>query len=204
MTGIDRSPSGNIDKYVKRCEQIIKIIYKLPKGRRAEIMLLEDVNIDLLLSSKCMVMGKITKFCNDFFLRQYVKEATRLKSMLIDHFYTNSHNIFSCTPLPINVSDHLPIGIIRKKKGNTHTHTEFSGRSYLRYTREVFKNLLIDHDWNLFYSLTNVKPTKKEPMDVQSGRSINRSLGFLAKILDMFNLFGRPIRGLFGRPHKSF
>ena len=35
-------------------------------------------------------------------------------------------------------------------------------------------------------------------------KEINWSLGFLSKIFDMSNIVGRPIRGLFGRPHKSF
>ena len=39
-------------------------------------------------------------------------------------------------------------------------------------------------------------PTIKDP--------INGSLGFLRKILDMSNIVCQPIRGLFGRPDKSF
>ena len=47
-------------------------------------------------------------------------------------------------------------------------------------------------------------PTKEGPTDVQSDRRINWLSGFLSKIFDMSNIVGRPMRGLFGRPHKSF
>ena len=158
IVGIYRPPSGKIDEYVKKCDNIIESIYMLPKGRQGEIMILGDVNIDLLLSKKCRMIGKVTKFCNKFSLKQLVKEPTRLsnKSSLIDHFYTNSYNISFCSPLPINVSDHLPIGIIRKKKCIAHSHSEFTGRSYIRYTKELFRKLLNDQNWDLFYSLRNV------------------------------------------------
>ena len=44
--------------------------------------------------------------------------------------------------------------------------------------------------------------TKKGHTDIQSDRHINWLLGFLSKI--MSNIVGRPIRGLYGRPDKSF
>ena len=37
---IYRPPSGKIDEYVKKCENIIESIYMLPKGRQGEIMIL--------------------------------------------------------------------------------------------------------------------------------------------------------------------
>ena len=47
-------------------------------------------------------------------------------------------------------------------------------------------------------------PTKNAPMAVQSRRLNNKSVGFFAKKLNRSNIFRRPIRGLFGRPDKSF
>ena len=46
--------------------------------------------------------------------------------------------------------------------------------------------------------------TKNDPLDVLSGRPINKSVGFLTKKLNMSNIFRRLIRGLFSRPDKSF
>ena len=45
---------------------------------------------------------------------------------------------------------------------------------------------------------------ENRPLNIQSDRQINWLSGFLSKIFDMSNVVGRPIRGLFGRPHKSF
>ena len=47
-------------------------------------------------------------------------------------------------------------------------------------------------------------PTRNDPLDIQSGRPINKSVGFLTRKLNMSNIFRRLIRGLFSRPDKSF
>ena len=47
-------------------------------------------------------------------------------------------------------------------------------------------------------------PTRNDPLDVSSGRPINKSVGFLTKKLNMSNIFRRPIRGILSRPDKSF
>ena len=62
IVGLYRPPSGKIDEYIKKCEKIVENTYLLPKGRKAEMMLLGDVNLDLLLSKKCRIRSKINKF----------------------------------------------------------------------------------------------------------------------------------------------
>ena len=47
-------------------------------------------------------------------------------------------------------------------------------------------------------------PTKKDPLDIQSGRPINKLTGFWTKILNMLNPVSWPIRDLISRPDKSF
>ena len=59
IVGLYRPPSGKIDEYIKKCEKIVENIYLLPKGRKAETMLLGDVNVVLLLSKKCRITSKI-------------------------------------------------------------------------------------------------------------------------------------------------
>ena len=51
---------------------------------------------------------------------------------------------------------------------------------------------------NLFWRLG----TKKRPLDIQCGRQINWSSGFLSKIFDMSNIVRQPTTGLVGQPHK--
>ena len=60
--------------------------------------------------------------------------------------------------------------------------------------------VIINHSSTHRLYLFCLLPTKKDPLDVQSGRLINKSLGFLTNILDMFNPVSRPIRGLISRP----
>ena len=47
-------------------------------------------------------------------------------------------------------------------------------------------------------------PTKKDPTADESDQEISKSVGFLTKILNMFNPVCRPIRGIICRPDKSF
>ena len=60
----------------------------------------------------------VNKFVNKFSLRQLINAPTRISaiSTIIGHVYTNSCNILFCEPLIINVSDHLPIALVRKKQ----------------------------------------------------------------------------------------
>ena len=83
----------------------------------------------------------VNKFVNKFSLRQLINAPTRISSIstIIVHVYTNSCYILFCEPLTINVSDHLPIALVRKKQHSVSKNVKFSGRSYLRYS---FDNLL--------------------------------------------------------------
>ena len=122
------------------------------------MLILGDVDIKRLMNQKSHVLNKVMKFCNRLSLKQLVKEPTRSGhtiSTIIDHFYINSHDIMYCRPLRLIVSDHLPVAIVRKKKYVIVGHSEFSGRSYLRYN-ELFEVLLNEFDWNVFFKLNNV------------------------------------------------
>ena len=159
VVGIYRPPSGKIDSYMSNCTSIFENIQSLPKGDKAEIFFLGDFNIDLnTKNGKGKMPSVVNKFVNKFSLRQLINAPTRIStiSTISDHVYTNSCNILFCEPLIINVSNHLPIALVRKKQRFVSKNIEFSARSYLRYFLDNLRTMLNDYRWNDFYSLNDV------------------------------------------------
>ena len=56
----------------------------------------------------------------------------------------------------INVSDHFPIALVRKKQRSVSKNVEFTGRSYLRFSLEEFHIMLHGYEWNDFHLLNDV------------------------------------------------
>ena len=143
---------------MNNCSSIFEKIQSLPKGDKAEIFL-GDFNIDLnTKNGRGKMPSVVNKFVNKFSLRQLINTPTRISSIstIIDHVYTNSCNILVCEPLTINVSDHLPIALVRKKQRSVSKNVEFSGRSYLRYFFDNLRTMMNEYGWNDFYSLNDV------------------------------------------------
>ena len=69
---------------------------------------------------------------------------------IIDWIYTDSINITHSGTLNINMSDHLPTFLIRKKTRNKIERHRLRGRSYIQYNKETFSQLLNQQDWTLF------------------------------------------------------
>ena len=95
-------------------------------------------------------------------LKQYIKQTTRQDSdTIIDLILSNSEIIQESGVIDINISDHLPIFLIRKKAKIKHQKVTFMGRSYtnlntdslsenlLSYTRNDFATNNIDSCWNI-------------------------------------------------------
>ena len=149
---------------MSNCTSIFEKIQSLPKGDKAEIFFLGDFNIDLnTKNGKGKMPSVVNKFVNKFSLRQLINAPTRIStiSTIIHHVYTNSCNILFCEPLIINVSDHLPIALVRKKQCFVSKNVEFSGRSYLRYSLDNLRTMLNEYKWNDFYSLNDVNVLRK-------------------------------------------
>ena len=53
--------------------------------------------------------------------------------------------------LPTNVSDHIPMYMVRKKEKDSYPKIEFEGRSYYNFDDDIFTKLLLREDWNFVY-----------------------------------------------------
>ena len=86
-------------------------------------------------------------------LRQLIKEPTRPtleRSSCLDLFITNCDNICKVGVCNINISDHIPILLTRKKVKTMKKKCDFIGRSYRNYNKVLFQQMVIESDWHTF------------------------------------------------------
>ena len=77
------------------------------------------------------------------------------RNSLLDIILTNSTNYAYCGNVSLDLSDHLPIYINRKKPKTNKTMVRFEGRSYRNYDPGILSEMLINDDWNTFYDSTD-------------------------------------------------
>ena len=104
---------------------------------------------------------KLLKFIDGVSMTQIIKDFTRLseKDSIIDLILTNSKHIQISGVLPVNVSDHMPVYIVRKKVKDKYPKIEFEGRSYYRFDEETFTDLLLREDWTFVYENRSLDET---------------------------------------------
>ena len=145
---IYRPPQGDIDVFITYIENVLNDI----ELESIELFLMGDFNIDFLdkKDSKCK---KLIDLIRPFGLRQLIKEPTRLtfdRNSCLDLFITNCDNISKSGVCNINISDHLPILLTRKRIKIPKRKCTFTGRSYRNYNRNTFQQYLKEADWNAF------------------------------------------------------
>ena len=107
-----RPPSGNSEiavSMIKNCLNQIKNVHK------CEIVLVGDLNIDY--SNKESYMYKtLSTIEEEFMLEQKIRSSTRIHkctSTLLDVVFTYIRNIYKSGCINYNISDHLPVYIIK-------------------------------------------------------------------------------------------
>ena len=103
------------DKDVKKrdiFDKLTEIKSTVTKNRK--IIMFGDFNVNLL-SDKDKEEANIEHFCLDNDLFQLIDTITRPKSAtLIDHIYTNVHNVAEHGIIHFHISDHRPIYMLLK------------------------------------------------------------------------------------------
>ena len=148
IIGIYRPPEG---KYKEFTQFIAKILNQIDKSR-TDTVLLGDFNIDFN-DKRLLSNSKLDTLESKYGLKQIIKENTRItntSSTCIDLLFTDIQNITDSGTINYNISDHLPIFLIKKKARNKIIKRDVFGRSYLRYDREIFNSLLQLQDWTAF------------------------------------------------------
>ena len=144
LTALYRPPSGQIQPF---SNYLIQLFDRLSLNKKFDVILGGDFNIDY---QKCSPNRKTLKDIESRFgLTQMVSEKTRplYSDTTVDLIFTNNPNFMKTGSFDLNISDHLPIYIIRKKIKIKPTSSEFIGRSYKKYSTDILKQRLELIDW---------------------------------------------------------
>ena len=153
LFGIYRPPDGKYAEFVLRITRMLNQIDRL----RSETILIGDFNIDY--NNKRLVSSSNLEILeNKYALKQIIKGNTRItdtSTTCIDLLYTDMINIIESGVINYNISDHLPIYLIKKKVMNNIKKDNVEGRSYLHYNKDVYIRLLRSMDWTQFDAVTD-------------------------------------------------
>ena len=121
---------------------------------RTELLVLGDFTIDY--SSKNLLRTlKVKNVESKYNISQLINTATRITestATILDWVYVSTEYISTSGTLNHNISDHLPVFVVRKKNRNKNKKKLVEGRSYLRYSTERFQALLNELDWDIYDS----------------------------------------------------
>ena len=150
-----RPPTGAIDSFFTTLTDIILQNSLLEN----EMWLLGDLNIDFLKREDPNTR-KLFDFLRLTGLSQRIKLPTRMTgftSSCIDHIISNIENVKISSVGVLNdvISDHYPVYICIKKERNRVEHMKIKGRTYRKYDKGIFQELLIHENWDVFYASTD-------------------------------------------------
>ena len=126
---------------------------KLKEISRSEIFCLGDFNIDMSKPSKDR--KDLYEILSENGLEQLIKKTTRqtIKTKtILDLIITNSDCVLVSGILYNNISDHYQVYLIRKHIKKQKQPTQFVGRNYSNYNKEILENALDQIDWTNFIS----------------------------------------------------
>ena len=148
IIAIYRPPSGKHKKFLDHLNLYLPDLI----SPRVENYILGDFNINYGSTELIKKYG-FHKMESKLNITQYISEFTRISpnsKTIIDWIYSDSPYIRRTGVLDINLSDHLPIYLIRKKYRNKVEKHTITGRSYIRYDKAIFCNILSQKEWSVF------------------------------------------------------
>ena len=158
IASIYRPPSGNLQMALKELTNSSTFVQDNYHG---EMTLMGDFNVDY--KARNTPAFKLLKtFERDFNLTQLIKVTTRpCSKTCLDLIFTNMDYINASGILNINISDHLPVFIIKKKSKNPSDKTNIRCRSYVNYDKQKFQeNIKRNNKWRDFWNTEETNPDK--------------------------------------------
>ena len=111
-----------------------------------------DFNVDYL-DKRNKEFTELNTTMKSLGLKQTIKGPTRYgRNSCLDLIFSNSESIAACGVIHVNISDHFPVFVSRKKDRIITKKTKFDGRSYVRYDKEQFQANLLQKNWDNFYT----------------------------------------------------
>lgn len=165
-----RPPAGATDAFVNHICQILDEIEGIDER---EIYICGDMNIPYN-QTNTIGYRKLKMLENKYNLTQVVKTPTRCTartSSILDLIFTNSNCLSMSATDEVNISDHEPVYIIRKKRNVKPKRVTFECRDFRSFNDEAFQDDLKRYDWSGFYRENDVDSLWDELRNVI--RSIN-------------------------------
>ena len=146
LFNVYRPPSGDIDIFINSLKQTLEIY----RNQRCDIFIGGDLNI-YMKHINSQDSEKLNTFRKLSQLKQKIDKVTRPDSnAMLDLIITNCDIVKECSTLDINISDHLPVYLIRKKVKVPNEKIDFKGRSYKNLNRDIVENMLRNVDWTIY------------------------------------------------------
>lgn len=145
-----RPPGGNSSFAVNFVKEKVELL----DNNQNEIVLIGDLNWNCINENVY-----ITEICNELGLTQVIDPPTRITSdrnSLLDVVMTNIKNIAYCGCINCNVSDHLPVFVIKKRIAPRDEFEFIYKWSYRDYDYDTFCDILCDLDWSIINLLNDV------------------------------------------------
>lgn len=151
VCAVYRPPTGNTDNFINSLERCIVGCNNIFGG---DILLTGDMNIDLT-RQKCSQKKKLLSLTGKLGLTSHVNTHTRItqtSSTTIDLIFSNFDHVYSSGTVNLNLSDHLPVYIVKKKEREEKKSIFICGRSYSNFDEESFKIDIQNIDVNLLFN----------------------------------------------------
>ena len=145
VCNIYRPPAGNLVK----CLEYIENCYSAINTAKTDIFILGDFNVDVK-NTKMGDNKKLSFFFKSNQLTQWINENTRNTintNTVIDLGISNCKYISHSGTIPVFISDHQPIHLIKKKSRDRRPKESFMGRSYRGFDEKRFKQSLRNKNW---------------------------------------------------------
>lgn len=153
-----RPPSGNYTVALNKLTDVLTTIREI--RNRHSIILGGDFNIGVSKTWITPMLRAFKAFCSEYSLDCVAGTPTRFtitgRPATIDLFLTDSNIVSQHGSINYNISDHLPVYMVLKKRKEAYTSTTFCGRSYTNYDKELFQNRLFFTNWGRFFAMDDV------------------------------------------------
>ena len=151
-----RPPNAKVKDAMSELSLSIEYIRNLSD---AELIVSGDLNINYNLKhSKSFEIVK--KLERKFNLNQIVKYPTRIvegSKSLLDLIFTDAEFVCKSGIVDTEISDHLPVFLVKKKDKVNKDYSYITGRTYSVYDKVAYQNDLLQHGlWDVFWN-TNSK-----------------------------------------------
>lgn len=153
IIGAYRPPSGKLNAALETLSGVLDLVND---DNRGETIIVGDMNIDF--SYQNAPVRKINQLMKKKFLSQLIDvptRTTRVTSSIIDLIFSDILYVSQKGAFDLNISDHLPVYLIKKKNKTATEYTIIKGRSYRSLNVEEPRSEVGAVNWEEIFQSNN-------------------------------------------------